>query len=270
MLDIIKTVGEWFTALFEKVSRYINFPNVAIFMAGIFIGLVLAGCLYCLMLFLSIKNNKKIKEIQLSNVTDEEMIDLVEQTKKEFVKNNKGLSSLEKSKHLGHTIKELINKIAAFYFPKSKHPIYELTISELLNLLTYINNRINDILDKPIFKPFKSLSISQIVKIVETRKKASDSKMVKVASTARKISKIGFTVVNYANPYYWLKRLVFSKAISYTINKISLITIDIVADETNKVYSKRLFNVEDNGLNKHIEENLQKIEEEILKENKNE
>lgn len=270
MLDIIKIISEWFSVLFGKISRYLNFPNLAIFLAGILIGLVLAGCLYCLMLFLSVKNNKKIKEIQLLHITDEEMIDLVEQTKKDFISNNKGLSAVETSKHLGHTIKELINRIASFYFPKSKHPVYELTITELLNLLTYINNRLDDILDKPIFKPFKNLSITQIVKIIETRKKANDSKMVKVAVTARKISKIGSTVINYANPYHWVKKLVFSKAISYTINKISLITIDVVADETNKVYSKRLFNVEINDFNKHVEKNLQKIEEEILKETKNE
>lgn len=270
MLDVIQKIGKWFSYIFENISKYINFSNVAIFLAGLLIGVVLTGCIYCLVLFLSVKNNKKMQKIQHLNINDEEMIILVEKTKQDFLENNYKLSTSEKGKLLGNTIKDLANKIASIYFPKSKHPLYELTISELLNLLIYINNRIDDILDKPIFKPFKNLSVSQIVNIVELGKKANDSKMVKAASKAHKVSKIGLGIINYANPYYWLKRLVFSKAISYTINKIALITIDIVADETNKVYSKRLFNIEDSTLNKHIEQNLKKIEKEIMEESKHE
>jgi hypothetical protein len=100
---------------------------------------------------------------------------------------------------------------------------------------------------------------------METRKNAENSKAVKVAEKSIEVSNAGMMVLNYANPYYWLKKIIFGGASTYTTNKIALVILDVVADEINKLYSKRIFNIDDN-YNSLIDENLKQIEEEIFKE----
>ena len=58
-------------------------------------------------------------------------------------------------KVLGNTLMNTIKLIASTYYPKSKYPLYELNISELVVLLHYITNRIDEIFDKNILKLLK-------------------------------------------------------------------------------------------------------------------
>lgn len=261
-------IGAAFTEFFEDVFKNINFKTIAILLIGILIGLIIAGCAYSIILIISLKGDKKLNQENILNTKEEKILSLINITKKEYLNNTVGFTMGEKTKYLGHTIKDLSNRIAAYYYPKSKYPLYELTLEEILSLLIYVSERIDKILDKSIYRPFRKLSISQIVKIMETRKNAGNSKVAKVAEKTWDVSKAGFMVLNYANPYYWLKKIVFGGASTYTTNKIALVIIDIVADEINKLYSKRIFEV-DQQFNSLVTENLQQIEEEIIKEVQN-
>lgn len=261
-------IGAAFTEFFEDVFKNINFKTIAILLIGILIGLIIAGCAYSIILIISLKGDKKLNQENILNTKEEKILSLINITKKEYLNNTVGFTMGEKTKYLGHTIKDLSNRIAAYYYPKSKYPLYELTLEEILSLLIYVSERIDKILDKSIYRPFRKLSISQIVKIMETRKNAGNSKVAKVAEKTWDVSKAGFMLLNYANPYYWLKKIVFGGASTYTTNKIALVIIDIVADEINKLYSKRIFEV-DQQFNSLVTENLQQIEEEIIKEVQN-
>jgi hypothetical protein len=71
------------------------------------------------------------------------------------------------------------------------------------------------------------------------------------------------TVINYANPVYWIKKVVINTSLTYTLNRVFLLVIDIVSDETNKAYSKSIFN-EEHALNeKAINQVLLDLDEEI-------
>ena len=258
-------IGATFTEFFEDVFKNINIKTIAILLIGILIGLIIAGCVYSIILIISLKSDRKLKQANIVNIKEEKILDLINRTKKEYLNETIGFTIGEKNKYLGNTVKDLSNRIAAYYYPDSKYPLYELTLEETLSLLIYVSERIDKILNKSIYKPFRKLSISQIVKIVETRKDAGTSKVAKVAGKTLDVSKAGFMALNYANPYYWLKNIVFGGATTYTANKIGLVVIDIVADEINKLYSKRIFS-EDRKFNSLITENLQQIEEEIFKE----
>lgn len=258
-------IGATFTEFFEDVFKNINLKTIAILLIGILIGLILAGCIYSIILIVSLKSDKKMKQANLISIKEEKILDLINKTKKSYLDNTVGFTIGEKSKYLGHIIKDLSNQIAGYYYPNSKYPLYELTIEEILTLLIYVSERVDKILEKSIYRPFRKLSISQIVKIMETRKNSENSKVVKVAEKSLTASKAGMMVLNYANPYYWLKKIVFGGASTYTTNKIALVIIDVVADEINKLYSKRIFNTEDN-FNSLIDENLKQIEKEFMKE----
>lgn len=258
-------IGATFTEFFEDVFKNINLKTIAILLIGILIGLILAGCVYSIILIVSLKSNKKMKQENLVNIKEEKILNLINRTKKAYLNNTVGFTMGEKTKYLGHMIKDLSNQIAGYYYPTSKYPLYELTFEEILSLLIYVSERLNNLFDKSIYRPFRKLSISQIVKIMETRKNAENSKAVKVAEKSIEVSKAGMMVLNYANPYYWLKKIIFGGASTYTTNKIALVILDVVADEINKLYSKRIFNIDDN-YNSLIDENLKQIEEEIFKE----
>ncbi len=258
-------IGAAFTEFFEDVFKNINLKTIAILLIGILIGLILAGCVYSIILIVSLKSNKKMKQENLVNIKEEKILNLINRTKKAYLNNTVGFAMGEKTKYLGHTIKDLSNQIAGYYYPTSKYPLYELTFEEILSLLIYVSERLNNIFDKSIYRPFRKLSISQIVKIMETRKSAGNSKAIKVAEKSIEVSKAGMMALNYANPYYWLKKIIFGGASTYTTNKIALVILDVVADEINKLYSKRIFNT-DYNYNSLVDENLKQIEEEIFKE----
>ena len=71
------------------------------------------------------------------------------------------------------------------------------------------------------------------------------------------------TVINYANPIYWIKKVVINTSLTFTLNRIFLLVLDIVSDETNKAYSKSLFNEERVLNEKEINAALSEIENEM-------
>ena len=154
-----------------------------------------------------------------------------------------------------------IKLIASTYYPESKYPLYELNISELVVLLHYITNRIDEIFDKNILKLFKNMSISNVFKILDIHKKINDNKAVKAVKKVNPALKVIKGIVNYANPLYWIKKLVVGGTINIAVNKMSLLIIDIVSSETIKVYSKRLFNEENNLLEEMINKEIEEMEE---------
>ena len=167
---------------------------------------------------------------------------------------------------LGKKIIEIVNKISSEYYPESKYPIYELTIEELILFMHYLSNRIGDIFDKPLLAPFKKISIAQIFKILDTKKKMEETKAAKAFKKANvgKVSSIIMGGLKYANPVYWVKKLFVGSTINFASRKISLLIIDIVADETNKTYSKSIFNKERRLKQLEIETSLKELEREEL------
>ena len=105
------------------------------------------------------------------------------------------------------------------------------------------------------------MSISNVFKILDIHKKINDNKAVKAVKKVNPAVKVIKGIVNYANPLYWIKKLVVGGTINIAVNKMSLLIIDIVSSETIKVYSKRLFNEENNLLEEMINKEIEEMEE---------
>ena len=146
-------------------------------------------------------------------------------------------------------------------YPNSKYPLFELNVNELLILCHYISDRIDTVFDKKVLKPFKNMSISNVFKLLDIHKKVNDNKAVKAVKKVNPVVKVIKGIVNYANPLYWIKKLVVGGTINIAVNKMSLLIIDIVSSETIKVYSKRLFNEENNLLEDMINKEIAEMEE---------
>ena len=265
-VNVIQSIDDFFTKIFSSLKEAITWNTFWTLIAGIVIGFVICSTIYGILLMNSISKKEKEIENTKKDIDDDKINNIVEQIKNSYVEESEGLSVTSRFDILGKKIIEIVNKISSEYYPESKYPIYELTIEELILFMHYLSNRIGDIFDKPLLAPFKKISIAQIFKILDTKKKIEETKAAKAFKKANlgKVSSIIMGGLKYANPVYWVKKLFVGSTINFASRKISLLIIDIVADETNKTYSKSIFNKERRLKQLEIETSLKELEREEL------
>lgn len=265
-VNVIHSIDDFFTKIFSSLKEAITWNTFWTLIAGIVIGFVICSTIYGILLMNSISKKEKEIENTKKDIDDDKINNIVEQIKNSYVEESEGLSVTSRFDILGKKIIEIVNKISSEYYPESKYPIYELTIEELILFMHYLSNRIGDIFDKPLLAPFKKISIAQIFKILDTKKKIEETKAAKAFKKANvgKVSSIIMGGLKYANPVYWVKKLFVGSTINFASRKISLLIIDIVADETNKTYSKSIFNKERRLKQLEIETSLKELEREEL------
>lgn len=265
-VNVIQSIDDFFTKIFSSLKEAITWNTFWTLIAGIVIGFVICSTIYGILLMNSISKKEKEIENTKKDIDDAKINNIVEQIKNSYVEESEGLSVTSRFDILGKKIIEIVNKISSEYYPESKYPIYELTIEELILFMHYLSNRIGDIFDKPLLAPFKKISIAQIFKILDTKKKIEETKAAKAFKKANvgKVSSIIMGGLKYANPVYWVKKLFVGSTINFASRKISLLIIDIVADETNKTYSKSIFNKERRLKQLEIETSLKELEREEL------
>lgn len=251
-LDIIRAIRDFFSNLFGKLS----FDNLLILLSGIVIGFILCFLIYLVIVVSSFRKEEKNMVVPEIEVDNEKIERLIRSAKNQFLEESASASTGQKLNDLKEISWNLIHDIAQVYFPESKYPIYELSIDELMTLIHYITDRVDSLFKGPILKPLKRIRISYILKIIDTKKKIDENKAVKTASKLKTPWKATISVLNMFNPVYWVRKLMISTTLVAVTNKIFGIVIDVVGEETNKVYSKSVFNIERNT---HLE-----IEKEIL------
>lgn len=154
---------------------------------------------------------------------------------------------------------ELVEEISRYFFPKSKYPMYELSVNELLELNHYITDRVDELLEQPLLKNAKKTRIITIVNMYDKKRALEESKVAKAAKKLHlgKVAKYGGMALNAINPVYWFRKLVLSTSIDVITRKLCVAIIAVVGEETAKVYSKKLFDKDvDLGL---AEENIQDL-----------
>lgn len=260
----VSKIDEVFSEAFKGLGSEFKWSSFVILLTGILIGFVVSVAVYLIVFLISIKNEKKIQILKANiNEIQEKTEEEIKEIKDNFLNDSDGLPMKEKTQLLGSTIYKVVNTVAMSYYPESKYPLYELSVEELIMFLHYLSNRLDEVFSKGILKPFRKMTISQVFRFIDTKKRIDENKLVKAASKAKPGKVFGTisTVLNYANPIYWFKKAVINTTINLTMNKIFLLVIDIVADETNKAYSKSIFNQELQLNKQAIESVIQEIAE---------
>ena len=256
---ILSKIDDFTNSIFHDLNGNFNWKVLVAMLIGISIGMLLAASIYAIMLLFSLKRSEKkicdIKEI------DEELLETIKLIKKDYINITSGFNASEKMKVLGNTIMNTIKMVAQKYYPESNHPIYELNINELIVLAHYITDRIDQVFDKGLLKYLKNMSISKVLTILDLNKKVQSNKVVKTVKKVNPLVKVVKSIANVANPIHWVKKLLFGGILGTVLNRTSLMVIDIVGSETVKVYSKRLFNEENNLLEEIIDNELAEMEE---------
>lgn len=243
----------------------ISFSNVLFLLTGILLGILIFGFVYLILLLKNVKNNERINEKTVLQVDDASIIAIIEDAKNEYKLLAKEHKSSERIVDIKNISWNLINLIAKTYYPKSEYPIYELTIDELMLLNHYITDRINLIFAGKMLRPVKKLKISQIVHILDVRKKIEQKKIVKAATKAKlpSVLRVASSVVNLINPAYWIKKFIINTTLSVGTNKLANVIIEIIGEETAKIYSRNVFNsVKETS---EIEQTIRELEEKLEK-----
>ncbi len=238
-LNIFDDISNWFF----RVTSNITFTGQVIpFIFGIIVGVVIFGLLYVLTIVTRFKKNEK-KSKGYVEIDDEKILRIIENSKNKFSEESSMKALQEKYKDLSSIAWEEINDIASTIFPDSKHPLFELTPNEFLELIHYISDRIDELLSGRILKKLRQFKVSSIIEFYDTKKKIEETKAVKAAKRTGVMKVIG-PVLNTINPFYWFRKIVLNTAIVKISNNIALDIIDIVGEETVKVYSKTVFRAE--------------------------
>ena len=124
----------------------------------------------------------------------------------------------------------------------------ELSVNEILNLVHYITDRIDELLDRPVIKNTKNMQVIKFMQMYDKKKAVEESKIVKAAQKAQvgKIMKYGGKIAGAINPVTWFRKAVINTSVNAMTRKICVVVIGIVGEETVKVYSKALFDEETN------------------------
>ena len=220
----------------------IDWVNIRTFLLGMTTGIVLLMVSVATILVSDRKNKTKIKKSLQTELDDVAVQQLVDQKQKELTDTVK-ITENAYFRVATDLSFDLIQEIAKHYFPDSKYPIYELSLQELLNLNLYITERMNKLLNRKFIRMFKNSRISTIVKIMNTKKAIDNSKLMKLSKKLKvnKLLDATYVVLNYANPIYWFRKLAVKPSTNILTRELCMLIIQIVGEETNKLYSKKLF-----------------------------
>ncbi|MCR5113643.1 MAG: hypothetical protein K6A63_06880 [Acholeplasmatales bacterium] len=220
----------------------VNFQTVLSFLLGIVIGAILVFVIYLLLVVLSLRDKKFFVKTDEDTLTEAMAKDMIIEAQKAF--KDKELRGKEtKFNYFRHIVSDLTYGIASSFFPNSKYPLLELSVDETIELLGYVQKRIDEILDKGALKAIRRLKISTIFNVSQTTATAMNSKAFKISQNAvKKVTTIG-KIWSYVNPANLIKKP-FSKAIEVIMNRVYLASITIVGEEAFKIYSKSVLKEE--------------------------
>jgi hypothetical protein len=254
------------TALLQNPILAIEWADIRNFLLGMGTGFVLLS-LAIAMLLISGENSQKRKKNLIRKKADP----LNQSTIQKMIE--------DKQKELTDVVRvsdnayfrvafdlsyDLMIEIAQSHFPNSKYPLYELSAQEVLDLAGYITKRIDKMLSGKFIARFKNYRISTIVDIINKKKALDNSKLMKL-NREYKISKLfsaASTVLNYANPIYWFRKLALKPSTTMVIKELCKLIIKIVGEETEKLYSRKMFETPEDQVK--IEQELDSIEAEAL------
>ena len=255
-LNIFDSIRNFFKNMIENIS----FSSIVSLLFGVVLGILICFVVFLVLYSSSINKNdkRKIKNIEVDDEKKALANAYIQACKDEFSEESKDISLGSKLRIAKELAIELATNIALIFYPKSKHPLAELSAEELIKLDYYIMERIEKELDKPILRKLKRIRVSAFLNYSDAIKEVSDNKIVKQAKKM-KIGGIGAIISNALHIFdvgYFVRKTGISIALK-GLNAFLNNFVTIVGEEVFKIYSKNIF-VSDED----IEKELENIEEE--------
>ncbi|MBU1094248.1 MAG: hypothetical protein KKH01_07285 [Firmicutes bacterium] len=213
------------------------------FLIGISFGFLLLLLIYLYAVLKSLNKGLKLRGVDEQDIDEEEIKWLIRDAQKLF-KNKEERNAIGYPQHLLNITRELSVDIAKKFYPKSKYPYLELTVDETLRLNHYITNRLEELLSGRILRMARGLTLTKIVEMNETKTKFENNAIVKTAKKYQNVAKASLAVINAVNPVWWFRKVTKEVAVNQVLIRIGMTVIAITGEETYKIYSKKVFDVE--------------------------
>lgn len=235
--------------LFMKPMYYIHLYLLAIewvdirnFLLGMGTGFVLLALFVAFILITGRKKQTKIYKSKEMTLNDSAVQAMIEYKQNQLVETAR-IADNAYFRVAFELSMELMTDIAKYYFKDSKYPLYELSIQELLDLNYYITKRLTKLINGKFIRRFKNYRISTIVNLLNKKKALDNSKIMKLNRQYKvsKILSIGSAILNYANPIYWFRKIAIKPSTTLVTKEACKLIIRIVGEETNNLYSKKMF-----------------------------
>ena len=254
-----------FNSLIE-IKFEINIFSLFSFLAGIFAGFIILGLIYLLNCLLSLKKKTIKINKEIKNISENDIKDIIHKYQDAFNDEKRRRKNIPFD-YFRSSIYDMMVEIASKFYPKSKKPLMELSLHELILLDQYIVKKLDDLLSKKGISLFKNLKLSTIMNLVDKKTTIDNNALVRNAKKFKFKEIYGFalTLINIINPYFWFKKIVINPSINLLLNKVFLVCYSIIGEETYNVYSKQAFVEEDSKL-KELLNTIDKQSEKIKKE----
>jgi len=237
------------------------------FLLGISFGFVLLFLLYIYAVIKGINKNSKFRKADETDIDEAEIKWLIQDAQNQFKNKELRLQSGIYT-YLLSILKELSIDISKKFYPQSKYPYLELTIDESLKLSHYITDRIDELLKGKILSMTRGITYTKIIEMTELKTKVDQSVIGKAAKQYSTFSKVAFATLNAVNPAYWVRKLTKDTMMNIVMIRIGLAIIAITGEETYKIYSKKVFDVE-KTIDTGVDDLYHMIKEDVQKEGEN-
>lgn len=254
--------------LFKLWIFNIEFSTIISFICGFVVGIIIILLFYVLAIANSIRTKDFIIKTDKDDLNTIEVKQMIADTQTTY-KDKSLRQDTGRVTYCEQLSKDLVFAIASRFYPNSKYPLLELSVNEITLLITYVTNRINELLNKRGLRIIRKLKISTVYALLQKKKQIEENKVYKTSvEIGGKFSKFK-NLLYLINPINLGKNLIVNNVINIAIDKICLAVIGIVGEETYKIYSKKVFNeiVEiDSGndvLIKDLEDSIKEVAKEI-------
>jgi hypothetical protein len=239
----------------------LDLSSLISFLIGISFGFLMLLLIYVYAVLKSINKGLKLRQTDEQDIDEEEIKWLIQDAIKLF-KNKEAREEAGFAKHLLDINKELSVDIAKKFYPKSKYPYLELTVDETLMLNHYITDRFQELMaSSRILRLTRGWTLAKIVEMNEVKNKIEQNAIVKTVKKYSGLTKAAGAVMNAVNPVYWFRRFTKEVALQIVSIQIGVALIKITGEETYKIYSKKVFDVE-----KSIDMNVEELYNDLKKE----
>ena len=219
----------------------IDFTTILSFLVGVIVGFILLCLLYAIFVLSSLRDKKFIIKTKDDSLTTVEVKDMIVTAQKTFKdKNLRG-----KKKRMAFAVeigKDLVYGIATRFYPKSKYPLLELSVDETMMLSLYVKERLEEIINRRGIRLLKGFKIADIVNITTSSNKIMKSEAFKVTKEISGVATKIKNVLNVINPLVLVRKYIIGTTINVVTDKLCIIALAVVGEETYKIYSKSVFN----------------------------
>lgn len=239
---------------FDNLFTSTPYKGIFVLITGVMLGILLTAVVYAVLLVRGAR--KKQKKIQLNfdenKIQRELVLETIKSTQNEYDEMSSELTLNGRLEELKTIAPELIEDIAKIYYPDSKYPFAELSVEETIELCKDIIERVDKLFNTKILKNFKTMHISKVVYVLDKKKAIEKKKVTKGVKILKlePVRKTIMSVINAVNPIFWARKGITKVSLEIGIDQIMNMIIEIIGEETAKVYSKNLFAVSQDDENK--------------------